>query len=143
MGRGVRERGVKGDIPMARTSADGLLCQNNSRLDSFLKRNTNRDVYERIRFYEPCVVVSGSVKKVFMHVILTDERVYLSEYPPRALREALSFRHVTSIELVRARYTGYIDILMLLFQILILHIDLLMHLLKQHKSIIEYNSVVQ
>lgn len=108
MGRGVRERGVKGDIPMARTSADGLLCQNNSRLDSFLKRNTNRDVYERIRFYEPCVVVSGSVKKVFMHVILTDERVYLSEYPPRALREALSFRHVTSIELVRARYTGYI-----------------------------------
>ncbi|XP_056101167.1 uncharacterized protein C12orf56 homolog [Rhinichthys klamathensis goyatoka] len=85
---------------MARTSADGLLCQNNSKLDSFLKRNTNRDVYERIRFYEPCVVVSGSVKKVFMHVILTDERVYLSEYPPRALREALSFRHVTSIELI-------------------------------------------
>ncbi|KAK7129771.1 hypothetical protein R3I93_019421 [Phoxinus phoxinus] len=85
---------------MARTSADGLLCQNNSKLDSFLKRNTNRDVYERIRFYEPCVVVSGSVKKVFMHVILTDERVYLSEFPPRALREVLSFRHVTSIELI-------------------------------------------
>ncbi|XP_077090995.1 uncharacterized protein C12orf56 homolog [Siphateles boraxobius] len=100
MGRRVNERGVKGDIPMARTSADGLLCQNNSKLDSFLKRNTNRDVYERIRFYEPCVVVSGSVKKVFMHVILTDEHVYLSEYPPRALREVLSFRHVTSIELI-------------------------------------------
>lgn len=83
---------------MARTSADG---QNNSKLDSFLKRNTSRDVYERIRVSEPCVVVSGSVKKVFMHVILSDECVYLSEYHPRALREALSFRHITSIELVR------------------------------------------
>lgn len=86
---------------MARTSARGLLRHNNSKLDTFLKRNTSRDVYERIRVYEPCVVVSGSVKKVFMHVILSDERVYLSEYQPRALREALSFRHIKSIELVR------------------------------------------
>ncbi|KAL1275374.1 hypothetical protein QQF64_034997 [Cirrhinus molitorella] len=84
-----------------RTSADGLLLRkNNSKLDSFLKRNTSRDVYQRIRVYEPCVVVSGSVKKVFMHVILSDERVYLSEYHPRALREALSFRHIKSIELI-------------------------------------------
>uniref|UniRef100_A0A673FZ97 Uncharacterized protein n=1 Tax=Sinocyclocheilus rhinocerous TaxID=307959 RepID=A0A673FZ97_9TELE len=87
-------------IPMARSSARGLLRHNNSKLDSFLKRNTSRDVYERIRVYEPCVVVSGSVKKVFMHVILSDERVYLSEYQPRALREALSFRHIKSIELI-------------------------------------------
>ncbi|XP_073668786.1 uncharacterized protein C12orf56 homolog isoform X3 [Paramisgurnus dabryanus] len=72
----------------------------NSKLDSFLKRNTSRDVYERIRACEPCVVVSGSVKKVFMHVILSDERVYLSEYRPRALRKALSFRDITSIELI-------------------------------------------
>ncbi|XP_043092265.1 uncharacterized protein C12orf56 homolog [Puntigrus tetrazona] len=85
---------------MARTGARGLLRHSNSKLDSFLKRNTSRDVYERIRVYEPCVVVSGSVKKVFMHVILSDERVYLSEYQPRALREALSFRHVKSIELI-------------------------------------------
>ncbi|XP_016391028.1 uncharacterized protein C12orf56 homolog [Sinocyclocheilus rhinocerous] len=85
---------------MARSSARGLLRHNNSKLDSFLKRNTSRDVYERIRVYEPCVVVSGSVKKVFMHVILSDERVYLSEYQPRALREALSFRHIKSIELI-------------------------------------------
>ncbi|XP_016125809.1 uncharacterized protein C12orf56 homolog [Sinocyclocheilus grahami] len=92
--------GVKGDIPMARSSARGLLRHNNSKLDTFLKRNTSRDVYERIRVYEPCVVVSGSVKKVFMHVILSDESVYLSEYQPRALREALSFRHIKSIELI-------------------------------------------
>ncbi|XP_018953231.2 uncharacterized protein C12orf56 homolog isoform X1 [Cyprinus carpio] len=80
---------------MTRTRARGLLRHNNSKLDSFLKRNTSRDVYERIRVYEPCVV-----KKVFMHVILSDERVYLSEYQPRALREALSFRHIKSIELI-------------------------------------------
>ncbi|TRY58906.1 hypothetical protein DNTS_003115 [Danionella cerebrum] len=85
---------------MARSSTDGQLLGNNSKLDSFLKRNTSRDVYERIRVSEPCVVVSGSVKKAFMHVILSDERVYLSEYPPRALREALSFTHITSIELI-------------------------------------------
>ncbi|XP_042577594.1 uncharacterized protein C12orf56 homolog isoform X3 [Cyprinus carpio] len=81
---------------MTRTRARGLLRHNNSKLDSFLKRNTSRDVYERIRVYEPCVV-----KKVFMHVILSDERVYLSEYQPRALREALSFRHIKSIELLQ------------------------------------------
>ncbi|XP_051546996.1 uncharacterized protein C12orf56 homolog [Myxocyprinus asiaticus] len=74
--------------------------KNNSKLDSFLKRNTSCDLYERIRSCEPCVVVSGSVKKVFMHVILSDERIYLSEYHPRALREALSFRDITSIELI-------------------------------------------
>ncbi|KAI7792131.1 uncharacterized protein C12orf56 homolog [Triplophysa rosa] len=72
----------------------------NSKLDTFLKRNTSRDLYERIRACEPCVVVSRSVKRVFMHVILSDERVYLSEYNPRALREALSFRDITSIELI-------------------------------------------
>ncbi|XP_051974107.1 uncharacterized protein C12orf56 homolog [Xyrauchen texanus] len=75
-------------------------AKNNSKLDTFLKRNTSRDLYERIRAYEPCVVVSGSVKKVFMHVILSDERIYLSEYLPRALRKALSFRNITSIELI-------------------------------------------
>ncbi|XP_056604884.1 uncharacterized protein C12orf56 homolog [Triplophysa dalaica] len=72
----------------------------NSKLDTFLKRNTSRDLYERIRACEPCVVVSRSVKRVFMHVILSDEHVYLSEYNPRALREALSFRDITSIELI-------------------------------------------
>lgn len=72
----------------------------NSKLDTFLKRNTSRDLYERIRACEPCVVVSRSVKRVFMHVILSDEHVYLSEYNPRALREVLSFRDITSIELV-------------------------------------------
>eukprot|EP00063_Salmo_salar_P033593 XP_014008428.1 PREDICTED: uncharacterized protein C12orf56 homolog isoform X2 [Salmo salar] len=87
-------------MPMAMTGAGGLQCRRNSKLDSFLKRNTERGVYERIRAYEPCVVVSERVNKVFMHVVLSDECVYLAEYPPRTLTTAVDFRHIRDIELV-------------------------------------------
>ncbi|XP_060885377.1 uncharacterized protein C12orf56 homolog [Labrus mixtus] len=85
---------------MARTGSGTLLCHRNIKLDSFLKRNTERAVYERIRTYEPCVVISETINKVYMHVVLSDERVYLTEYPPRALATAFSFRRVRDIELV-------------------------------------------
>lgn len=85
---------------MARTGSGSLLARRNIKLDSFLKRNTEREVYERIRAYEPCVVVSHTVNKVYMHVVLTDERVYLTEYPPRTLTEAFSFERVRDIQLV-------------------------------------------
>ncbi|KAK5849039.1 hypothetical protein PBY51_008714 [Eleginops maclovinus] len=85
---------------MARTGSGALLWRRNMKLDSFLKRNTERAVYERIRAYEPCVVISETVKKVYMHVVLSDERVYLTEYPPRTLTEAFNFRRVRHIELV-------------------------------------------
>ncbi|XP_029317978.1 uncharacterized protein C12orf56 homolog isoform X2 [Cottoperca gobio] len=85
---------------MARTGSGALLCRRNIKLDSFLKRNTEQAVYERIRAYEPCVVISETVNKVYMHVVLSDERVYLTEYPPRTLTEALSFRRVSDVELV-------------------------------------------
>ncbi|KAI3366613.1 hypothetical protein L3Q82_009294 [Scortum barcoo] len=81
---------------MARTDAS----RRNVRLDSFLKRNTDRTVYDRIRASEPCVVVSDTVNKVYMHVVLSDERVYLTEYPPRALTAAFSFSRVRDIALV-------------------------------------------
>uniref|UniRef100_A0A3Q3EF87 Si:ch211-258f14.2 n=1 Tax=Labrus bergylta TaxID=56723 RepID=A0A3Q3EF87_9LABR len=82
------------------TGSGTLLCRRNIKLDSFLKRNTERAVYERIRTYEPCVVISETINKVYMHVVLSDERVYLTEYPPRALTIAFSFRRVRDIELV-------------------------------------------
>ncbi|XP_067111117.1 uncharacterized protein C12orf56 homolog [Osmerus mordax] len=85
---------------MARTGAGNLLCKRNSKLDSFLKRNTDRGVYERIRAYEPCVVISETVNKVFMHVVLSDDCVYLAEYPPRTLTVAVNFSHIREIELV-------------------------------------------
>ncbi|CAB1345732.1 unnamed protein product, partial [Coregonus sp. 'balchen'] len=88
------------NMPMAMTGAGGLQCRRNCKLDSFLKRNTERGVYERIRAYEPCVVVSERVNKVFMHVVLSDECVYLAEYPPRTLTTAVDFRHIRDIELV-------------------------------------------
>uniref|UniRef100_UPI0037E8958F uncharacterized protein C12orf56 homolog n=1 Tax=Semicossyphus pulcher TaxID=241346 RepID=UPI0037E8958F len=85
---------------MARTGTGTLLCRRNIKLDSFLKRNTERAVYERIRAYEPCVVISETINKVYMHVVLSDECVYLTEYPPRTLTAAFSFRRVRDIELV-------------------------------------------
>ncbi|XP_068443077.1 uncharacterized protein C12orf56 homolog [Clinocottus analis] len=85
---------------MARTGSGALLSRRNVKLDSFLKRNTERAVYERIRAHEPCVVISETVNKVYMHVVLSDERVYLTEYPPRTLTEAFSFGRVREVELV-------------------------------------------
>ncbi|KAL6116642.1 uncharacterized protein ACO6RY_14611 [Pungitius sinensis] len=85
---------------MARTGSGALLSLRNVKLDSFLKRNTARAVYERIRAHEPCVVITETINKVYMHVVLSDECVYLAEYPPRTLTEAFTFRRVRDIELV-------------------------------------------
>uniref|UniRef100_A0A665UEX2 Si:ch211-258f14.2 n=1 Tax=Echeneis naucrates TaxID=173247 RepID=A0A665UEX2_ECHNA len=85
---------------MARTGSGTLLCRRNIKLDSFLKRNTERAEYERIRIHEPSVVVSESVHRVYMHVVLSDERVYLTEYLPRTLTAAVGFGRVRDIELV-------------------------------------------
>uniref|UniRef100_A0A667ZSS5 Si:ch211-258f14.2 n=1 Tax=Myripristis murdjan TaxID=586833 RepID=A0A667ZSS5_9TELE len=82
------------------TGPGNLLCRRNSKLESFLKRNTDRAVYDRIRAYEPCVVVSESVNKVYMHVVLTDECVYLTQYPPRTLTAAVSLSRVREISLI-------------------------------------------
>ncbi|KAK5619784.1 hypothetical protein CRENBAI_007385 [Crenichthys baileyi] len=88
---------------MARSGSEflPLLPRRNARLDSFLKRNTERALYERIRTYEPCVVVSDVINKVYMYAVLSDERVYLTEYPPRALTTAVSFGRVRDIQLVK------------------------------------------
>lgn len=88
---------------MARNGSGSLLSRRNIKLDAFLKRNTERAVYERIRAYEPCVVISQSIDKVYMYAVLSDERVYLTEYPPRTLSAACSFRRVRDIELVSLR----------------------------------------
>ncbi|MEQ2188810.1 hypothetical protein GOODEAATRI_018725, partial [Goodea atripinnis] len=86
---------------MATSGSEFLLPRRNARLDSFLKRNTERALYERIRTYEPCVVVSDVINKVYMYAVLSDERVYLTEYPPRALNTAVSFARVRDIQLVK------------------------------------------
>ncbi|KAJ0012661.1 hypothetical protein NQD34_016995, partial [Periophthalmus magnuspinnatus] len=87
-------------VPMARAGPGTLLYRRNIRLDSFLKRNTERALYERIRGYEPCVVKSDSINKVYMHVVMSDERVYLTEFSPRTLTSVFGFRSVRAIELI-------------------------------------------
>ncbi|KAL7882982.1 hypothetical protein SRHO_G00006400 [Serrasalmus rhombeus] len=85
---------------MATTLSDDSLWRRNSKLETFLKRSLERDAYERIRAYEPCVVVSETLNKVFMHVVLSDECIYLTEYSPRTLQQAVHFTHILDIELI-------------------------------------------
>ncbi|MCI4388861.1 hypothetical protein PGIGA_G00091020 [Pangasianodon gigas] len=85
---------------MASPVSDTCVCRRNSKLETFLKRNADRAVHERIRYYEACVVVSEELDKVFMHVVLTDDSIYLTEYQPRTLHRALHFSVIVHIELI-------------------------------------------
>ncbi|MGH0115983.1 UNVERIFIED_CONTAM: hypothetical protein FKN15_060447 [Acipenser sinensis] len=51
---------------MARHDTQGFSCKRNSKLDSFLKRNLEQRVYERVRACKACVVISETFKKVFI-----------------------------------------------------------------------------
>ncbi|KAK3544934.1 hypothetical protein QTP86_029216 [Hemibagrus guttatus] len=85
---------------MASPVSDASLYRRNSKLETFLKRNAPRDVHDRIRYYEACVVVSEDLDKVFMHVVLTDDSIYLTEYHPRTLLRALHFSLILHIKLI-------------------------------------------
>ncbi|XP_053506796.1 uncharacterized protein C12orf56 homolog [Ictalurus furcatus] len=85
---------------MASPVSDTPLCRRNSKLETFLKRTAQRDVYERVRYYEACVVVSQELDKVFMHAVLTDDSIYLTEFHPRTLHRALHFSVIVHIELI-------------------------------------------
>ncbi|XP_061920425.1 uncharacterized protein C12orf56 homolog [Entelurus aequoreus] len=77
-----------------------LLSRRNVKLDSFLQRTLEPDVYARVRAYEPCVVVSPARNKVYMHAVLSDERVYVAEYRPRTLASVVGFGSVRDIRLI-------------------------------------------
>ncbi|KAK1168750.1 hypothetical protein AOXY_G9608 [Acipenser oxyrinchus oxyrinchus] len=85
---------------MARHDTQGFSCKRNSKLDSFLKRNLEQRVYERVRACEACVVISETIKKVFMYVVLSDHCIYLTENPPKTIQAAVHFRNISGIELV-------------------------------------------
>lgn len=114
---------------MARIGPGSPHSRGNVKLDSFLRRNTDQAVYERIRSYEPCVVVSETINKAYMHVVLSDELVFLTEYAPRTLTAALSFRRVRDIKLVRSITVKWIrcEIQMIAFE-LIRFVFLIAHL---------------
>ncbi|XP_060923808.1 uncharacterized protein C12orf56 homolog, partial [Limanda limanda] len=87
-------------LVMSLSGSGSLISRRNIKLDSFLQRSMEGAVHERVRASEPCVVVSDAFNKVYMHAVLSDERVYLTEHKPRTLTVAVSFRRVRGIELV-------------------------------------------
>ncbi|RUS82665.1 hypothetical protein EGW08_009568, partial [Elysia chlorotica] len=85
---------------MAWKAGNGELFQKNSKFESFLKRSISDEAFERVRAYESCIVISEKENKAFKYVVLTDEKIYLTENPPKTLQEVVHFKDVISVDLV-------------------------------------------
>ncbi|XP_022378033.1 uncharacterized protein C12orf56 homolog isoform X2 [Enhydra lutris kenyoni] len=85
---------------MAGPARSGFPSHTNSRLDAFLRRQLPPEVYDAIRAYEPCIVVSESEKHALKYVVLSDRLIYLTENPPKSIRRALALRDVVAIDLI-------------------------------------------
>ncbi|EPQ11736.1 Hypothetical protein D623_10022919, partial [Myotis brandtii] len=55
--------------------------------------------YDAIRAYEPCIVVSDSEKHTFKYLVLSDRLIYLTENPPKSIRQVVDLRDVVAIDL--------------------------------------------
>lgn len=80
---------------------DGV--QKHQKVYSFLKRTLPQDRYEGVRLIEPCVIVTDGFNKTFQFAVLGDEMLYITENPPRSLKDIkikLDLAYVTSVELV-------------------------------------------
>lgn len=87
---------------MASPAGSGFPARTNSRLDAFLRRHLAPDVYDAIRAYESCIVVSDSEKHTLKYVVLSDRLIYLTEIPPKSIRRVVALRDVLAIDLVRS-----------------------------------------
>nr|XP_044611698.1 uncharacterized protein C12orf56 homolog isoform X4 [Equus asinus] len=85
---------------MARPAPAGFPARTNSRLDAFLRRHLPPAVYDAVRAYEPCVVVSDSEKHTLKYVVLSDRLIYLTENPPKSIRRVVALRDVVAIDLI-------------------------------------------
>ncbi|XP_072511364.1 uncharacterized protein C12orf56 homolog isoform X2 [Notamacropus eugenii] len=85
---------------MAGSGQMGFPGRRNSRLDSFLKRHLRQEVYDAIRAYELCVVVSDTEHRTFKYVVLSDRLIYLTENPPRSIRGVVALKDVQAIDLI-------------------------------------------
>lgn len=102
-------RGVvatRGTLPgsgcrMASPARSGFPARTNCRLDAFLRRHLPPEVYDAVRAYEPCIVVSDAEKHSFKYVVLSDRLIYLTENPPKSIRRVVALRDVVAIDLVR------------------------------------------
>lgn len=91
---------------MAIPAGSGFPGRTNSRLDAFLRRHLAPEVYDAIRAYEPCIVVSESEKHTLKYVVLGDRLIYLTENPPKSIRRVVALRDVVAIDLVRSASAG-------------------------------------
>ncbi|XP_036093807.1 uncharacterized protein C12orf56 homolog isoform X3 [Rousettus aegyptiacus] len=85
---------------MASPAGSGFPARTNSRLDAFLRRHLAPDVYDAIRAYESCIVVSDSEKHTLKYVVLSDRLIYLTEIPPKSIRRVVALRDVLAIDLI-------------------------------------------
>lgn len=76
----------------------------NSKFESFLKRTLPQELFERVRAYESCIVVSENENKTFKFVVLSDDKLYLTENPPKVVQEVLHLKDVVSVDLVSCVY---------------------------------------
>ncbi|XP_049987827.1 uncharacterized protein C12orf56 homolog [Alexandromys fortis] len=85
---------------MASPARSGFPARTNSRLDAFLRRHLAPEVYDAVRAYEPCIVVSDAEKHTFKYVVLSDRLIYLTENPPKSIRRVVALRDVVAIDLI-------------------------------------------
>uniref|UniRef100_G3RJJ2 Chromosome 12 open reading frame 56 n=1 Tax=Gorilla gorilla gorilla TaxID=9595 RepID=G3RJJ2_GORGO len=85
---------------MASPLPSGFPVRRNSRLDVFLRRQLPPEVYDAVRAYEPCIVVSNSENHILKYVVLSDRLVYLTENPPKSIRRVVALRDVVAIDLI-------------------------------------------
>uniref|UniRef100_A0A2K5PP76 Chromosome 12 open reading frame 56 n=1 Tax=Cebus imitator TaxID=2715852 RepID=A0A2K5PP76_CEBIM len=70
-----------------------------ARLDVFLRRHLPPEVYDAVRAYERCIVVSNSENHTLKYVVLSDRFIYLTEKPPKSIRRVVALRDVVAIDL--------------------------------------------
>ncbi|XP_071960599.1 uncharacterized protein C12orf56-like [Antedon mediterranea] len=80
------------------------VSKRNLKLENFLKVNLAQDVFDRVQAYEACIVNSAKEKKAFKfkYAVLGDERLYITENPPKVIKEeeSLHLQDVIAITLV-------------------------------------------
>ncbi|XP_053410939.1 uncharacterized protein C12orf56 homolog [Nycticebus coucang] len=85
---------------MAGPARPGFPARTNGRLDAFLRRHLPPEVYDAVRAYEPCIVVSDSENHTFKYVVLSDRLIYLTENPPKSIQRVVALRDVVAIDLI-------------------------------------------
>jgi len=87
--------------------------QKHQKVYSFLKRVLSQERYERLRAIEPCVIVANGFNKAFKFVILGDDRLYITENPPKLAKDVrivIELSTVTSIQIVSMLFVCHIAI---------------------------------